>query len=488
MDEGDEETNRWYPSDTTFAEVRVPDDSGFIGQTLTWIDFRQRFGVSVLAIRRGGVVRRSNLQSWRLSAGDHLLLHASAEKLEELRQASGFADYRLLQKGELMDRYQLQKRLFTLSVPAESHLVGKTLEESRLGDALGLTVMGVIRGGEKLSAAAAKAPIEAGDQLVAVGRSEDLVILRGLKELVIEREVTASLVDFESEQSGLIEAVLSPRTSLTGRTLRQLNFRDRYGLTVLGILREGKSYSTKLRDMPLKFGDALLLHGPREKLKLLAREPDFVVLTEALQERPQYEKSPMALLGLLCFLVPVLLGWVPIYIGALLGAAVMVLAGCLSIEKAYAAVNWRAVVLIAGMLPMGTAMLESGTAALLAQRFVGFIGPFGPHAIIAGIFVLTSLATCVIPSTALVVLLAPIAMKTAADMGISPHAVMMTVAMAAAGSFNSPISHPANIMIMGPGGYRFVDYFRVGIPLTFVVMIVVLLTVPVFWPLDAVPK
>jgi di/tricarboxylate transporter len=107
---------------------------------------------------------------------------------------------------------------------------------------------------------------------------------------------------------------------------------------------------------------------------------------------------------------------------------------------------------------MGTAMLESGTAALLAQRFVGFIGPFGPHAIIAGIFVLTSLATCVIPSTALVVLLAPIAMKTAADMGISPHAVMMTVAMAAAGSFNSPISHPANIMIMGPGGYRFVDH------------------------------
>ncbi|MDA1275965.1 MAG: SLC13 family permease, partial [Verrucomicrobia bacterium] len=172
------------------------------------------------------------------------------------------------------------------------------------------------------------------------------------------------------------------------------------------------------------------------------------------------------------------------YIAALCGALLMVLTGCLRMDEAYASIEWKSLILISGMLPLATAMQETGAAAFLAQHSVAIFGGLGPLANIAGIFILTSLGTCVIPSAALVVLLAPIVLSSAVAAGLSPHAAMMAMALAAAGSFNSPISHPSNIMIMGPGGYRFVDFFKVGIPMTLVVLLVTLLLLPWLWPLQ----
>jgi di/tricarboxylate transporter len=184
-------------------------------------------------------------------------------------------------------------------------------------------------------------------------------------------------------------------------------------------------------------------------------------------------------------IVPVLLGWVPIYISAVAGASLMVLAGCLTMEEAYRDIEWPAVFLIAGMLPLGIALDQTGAAAWVAERVVTSVGRFGPIAVMAGLFVLTSAGTQVIPTAALVVLMAPIVLDTAAGMGISPYTLMLTVAMAASASFGSPVSHPANVLVMGPGGYRFTDYLRVGLPLTFVVFVVVVLLTPVFWPVSA---
>ena len=216
-----------------------------------------------------------------------------------------------------------------------------------------------------------------------------------------------------------------------------------------------------------------------------AEDPDFVVLTEAAQEPPRLEKAPLAAVCMLVFLVPAIAGWLPIDIAALAGAVLMVLSGCLHLTEAYDAVDWKSLILIAGMLPLGVAMQESGGAGYLAEHFVHVLGPLGPRALLAGIFVLTSLATCVMPGSALVVLMAPIALKAAASAGMSPYAIMMAVALAAAGTFNSPVSHPANVMIMGPGGYRYADYVKLGIPLTLVVLVVVILVLPLFWPLTA---
>jgi di/tricarboxylate transporter len=181
-------------------------------------------------------------------------------------------------------------------------------------------------------------------------------------------------------------------------------------------------------------------------------------------------------------LLPVMLGWLPIYIAVVIGAAVMVMSRCLTMEEAYRFIEWKAVFLIAGMLPLGTALDKTGAARLLAEGVVGVLGPLGPHAVLFGLLAITFLATSIIPTAALVVLMAPIALKTAAGLGISPHTLLMGIAMAASSSFTSPISHPANVLVMGPGGYRFVDYLKLGIPLTLLILILLMVVLPIFWP------
>jgi di/tricarboxylate transporter len=183
-------------------------------------------------------------------------------------------------------------------------------------------------------------------------------------------------------------------------------------------------------------------------------------------------------------LAPVIMGWVPIYIAVVIGAAVMVLSRCLTMEEAYRYIEWKAVFLIAGMLPLGTALDKTGAARIMAEGVVGALGPFGPHAVLFGIMAITFIGTSIIPTAALVVLMVPIALETATSLGISSYALMMGIAMAASSSFTSPISHPANVLVMGPGGYRFMDYVKVGVPLTLVVMVILMVAIPIFWPLQ----
>jgi len=216
---------------------------------------------------------------------------------------------------------------------------------------------------------------------------------------------------------------------------------------------------------------------------MLASDPDFLVLAEEIQEEPRLKKIPLALLIMAAVLVPVILGWLPIYISAIAGAALMILTGCLNMDEAYRFIDWRAVFLMAGMLPLGIAMENTGTAQFLAGGVIALVGDLGPLAILAAVFILTSLASQVMPNAATAVLLFPIALNTAANLGISPYPLMMTVAVSASAAFLSPVGHAANVLILGPGGYRFRDYLRVGIPLTLVVLAVVLLVLPIFWPL-----
>jgi di/tricarboxylate transporter len=226
-----------------------------------------------------------------------------------------------------------------------------------------------------------------------------------------------------------------------------------------------------------------LILGRREKLKLLGREPEFLVLTQMAQEPPRLSLAPWAAAIMAGVIVVVVLGWLPISIAAVIGTSLMVLSGSLTMAEAYRAIDWRSIFLIAGMLPLGTAMQQTGAAAFLAEGVLSTLGLLGPWPVIIGLYLVTALATTIIPTSALVVLMAPIVMKTCAQMAISPHAVMMAVAIAASASFTSPISHPANLLVMGPGGYRFVDYLKIGVPLSLIVLFVVMLTLPIFWPL-----
>jgi di/tricarboxylate transporter len=340
-----------------------------------------------------------------------------------------------------------------VGLPADSSLVGKTLTESRLGDAFGLGVMGIIRQDKTNLMPDPDEILEAGDTLLVKGKREDLLTVDGLQTLRMESEPPPELSELESAEVGLVEAVLSPHTTLIGKTLREIHFRFKYGLSVLAIWREGQAYYSNLGEMALRFGDALLLHGARERIKLLGSEPDFLVLTEEAQEAPRTNKALLAVAIMVVVLLPVILGYVPIAVMVVVGVVLMVLTGCLTMDEAYRAIEWRAVFLIAGMIPLGIAMEKTGAASFVATWMVNILGVYGPTVVMAGLYILTSLTSQV-----------------------------MTVAVAASAAFLSPVGHPANLLVMGPGGYRFSDYIRVGLPLTLVVLVVVMLVLPIFWP------
>jgi di/tricarboxylate transporter len=215
---------------------------------------------------------------------------------------------------------------------------------------------------------------------------------------------------------------------------------------------------------------------------LLGSEPDFLVLSEKAQVPPRRNKTLISVLIMAAVLLPVILGWLEIYIAAVAGVVLMILTGCLTIDEAHRSIQWKAIFLIAGMLPLGIALQKTGAASFLAQEMVNLVGAWGPLAVMAGLFILAALASQVMPNPAVAVLLAPIALNTASDLGISPFPLLMAVAVSASAAFLSPVGHSANIMVMGPGGYRFSDYIKVGFPLTLVVLVVVVIVMPIFWP------
>ncbi|MDX1689004.1 MAG: SLC13 family permease [Candidatus Promineifilaceae bacterium] len=461
------------------AEVTLAPGSAYHGQTLHQIDFRARYGANVLAIWREGSVRRTDLQDVPVRRGDTMLVQGTDEQLKRL---AGSPDF-LVSSAGTSSLYRLHERLVALRVPPGSPLAGKSLVESRLGDAFDLLVLGIVRDGETILMPPPTAELQAGDTLIVEGRLQDLAILHGLQELEVDARARPDVDELESARVGMVEAVLSPHTTLVGKSLRDLFFREKYQLNVLAVWRAGRAYRTGLRDMELRFGDTLLLFGPWEKLHLLSRDPDLLVLTEELQEPVRLEKAPLAALIMLGFIVAVAAGLLPIAVGAVIAATLMVVTGCLDMEEAYRHIQWPAVFLIAGMLPLGIAMSSSGAAQFAAEGVISAVGALGPLAIVAGLFLLTSLASQIMPNPVVVVLMAPIALTTAADLGLSPTALLIAIAVAAGASFLSPVGHPANVLIMGPGGYRFSDYLRVGLPLTLVVFLVTLLVLPFVWPL-----
>lgn len=460
------------------AEVTLMEDSALIGQTLQQADFRRRFDAIVLAMWRDGRPVRTNLDNIPLRVDDILLIQGRRKSLEALRDSP---DVRIYEGS--VQTYRLHERLATVKVPPDSILSDKTLAESRISEAFGFAVLGIIRNGDTHLMPSPDERLQPGDILIVKGRAENVLAVRGLKDLQVDTEAEPRLETLESEQVGVVEIVVSPHANLEGQTLRELHFREKYGLNVLAIHRGGRAYRSNLRDMPLRYGDALLLFGSREKLAVLRQEPDFLVLAGETQTSPRLDKAVIAAGLMLGVVATVLLGWLPISIAAVAGAALMVLTGCLTMEEAYRQIDWKAVFLIAGMLPLGIAMENSGAARFIAEEVVNAVGGFGLLALVGGLFTLTSLASQFMPNPVVIVLMAPIALNTAFDLGLSPHALMMVVALSASASFLSPVGHPANVLVMGPGGYRFTDYLKVGLPLTVLVLLISLFILPVFWPL-----
>lgn len=469
-----------FPDALETARAAIPEGSSLAGSTLAASGLRREHRIHVLTVNRPGEGEVRDALTHPLKAGDSLLLQGERGAIEALAEQGLIAELSPAQEG--INGKLPGTSLLAVRIPPGSALAGHDLVESRLGNAFGLTVVGIARSEKRLAMPSPSEKVLEGDLLVLQGEPRDFEILEALQNLTITAQKVSMASGLESQQICATEVLLSPRTHLAGRTLGELFFRERYGISVLAVWRMGHAHRVGLRDMPLQFGDALLVYGSRRSLEALTRDPDFIVLDEAAAKAPRLEKAPIAVAIMVAVIASAILGLVPISIAAITGATLMVLAKCLSIEEAYRSIEWRVVFLIASMLPLGAAIENSGAAQMGAAALVETVGGMGPRWVVAALFAVTVLGTQIIPTAALVVLMAPIALGAAASLGLSPHLLMMTVAISASSSFASPLSHPAHLLVMGPGGYRFVDYLKVGVPLTAIAFAVSVWLLPILWP------
>ncbi len=456
--------------------VTVEVGASVAGQTLRELAFRKRFGVVVLAIRHEGHLFLDHLAEQALRIGDEILAVGLRADLERFSQRS---DWSVADIG-LSAVAELQERLRVILVTEGSELAGQTIEDSRLGEIAGLTVAGLIRDGETRLAISPAEQIRAGDRLLLAANPVAIEALSDVVEVEIGPAVGQELL--ETEETAMVEAAVAPRSGAEGRSLADLDFHDRYGLLVLALWREGRPAHKDLAHVPLRFGDALLLHGAQDKIRRLASEPDFVVLSQADQALRRRSKAPFALGGLMLMIVLVATGWQPIHVAAFTAASLVILAGALTMKEAYVVIEWRAIFLVAAVLPVGFAMERSGAANFLADSVSSLASPLGPYAVLAALVLLASLLSQGLDGAPAVVLLAPVVFEMADNLQLSPYPLMMGVSLAASAAFMTPFSHKANLLVMGAGGYRAKDYLRVGTPLTVLVLVLLVLLVPVFFP------
>jgi di/tricarboxylate transporter len=405
---------------------------------------------------------------------------------------------------ELLSLYRLPDNLFRLRVRRSSEMVGKTLLESRVRQDYGLTVLDILRpnpdginakelrwrtNGDRSEYASispsADATIEVGDILIVQAATKDISHGAAALNLGVQPAQSRDDTSLISSEVGIAEILLPPRSSLLGKSLVDVQFGSVYHLTVLGINRPGVEESLDLKETDLRFGDTLLVQGPwKNILDLRNKRRDFVVMGQPEQEliAPARAKAPLAMLVLLGMLVVMVTNLIPLATASMLAALVMILTGCLSIDEAYDAVDWKSIVLIAGMLPMATTLEKVGLVDLAAQGFTHSLGNLGPMLILGGFYLLTSIFTQVLSNTATTVLIAPIALATAVQLGVQPYAFLMGVAIAASMAFASPVASPANTLVMGAGHYRFSDYIKVGIPLILITLLVAMLALPLIFP------
>lgn len=386
--------------------------------------------------------------------------------------------------GELIEAYELGKYITELRVTEGSPLIGTSVGEAKLGEKLGVYVLELLRGEEKVWSPRAQ-KIEAGDVLLVRGDWSRLSALKDDMKLAVDPEFRLSDAQFHHGDRVLAEMMVAPNSQFDGRTLAELDFNWHYNATVLAVHRRGTVLREKLRDVRLHVGDILLLVTSKEEMVHFRRNANVLVLSEREDRSTVQRKAPVALAIMAAVIVAAGVGLVPIVIGALVGSVAMVLTRCLTPEDAYRSVDWQVILLLAGILPIGIALSESGAAAFLADNTLGRVADYGPWVVLATLYLLSLVLSEFMSNAAAAVLLTPIALSTANSLGIDPKPLLVAVTFAASTSFSTPVGYQTNTMVYSVGGYRFADFLKVGIPLNLIFWMIGVLLIPVIWPFSS---
>ncbi len=380
----------------------------------------------------------------------------------------------------LSEQYEIQDYLSEILLPEGSKLAGRDISQSELTER-GVNVVAVVRGSRKIFPGPLTR-LAAGDLLLVQAARQQLLELRDSPDLQIATEIELDDSDLVAGDLRLAEAMLMPASSLVGRSLTDLRFRQRYGVAVLALYRRGHAVPSGLRDIPLKEGDVLLIQGPEERLQAVHRDPDLWLLGEVAHLPFRRRKGAVILAALIGAVLLASLGLLPLSVALLLAGLTVVATRCITPQEVYDFIDWRLIVLIGGMTSVGLAMETTRAAELVAGLIVEGAERFGIYAVLATLAGLTMLLTQPLSNAAAALVVLPVALSTAVQLEVNPRTLAVLVTLSASLSFITPFE-PACLLVYGPGKYRFSDFLKSGAILTAIAFALLLLLVPVLWPL-----
>ena len=383
--------------------------------------------------------------------------------------------------GSLVKEYRLRHFVTEMILRDDSPLVGKSIVGTNFREKYDLEVVEILRGTSKLLPSARETRLEAGDTLLVQGDPQSLLRVQASQGVTI-KALTVKDQDLEDENIVLAEAYIAPNSRLVDSTLKEVNFRQTFKANALAIRSHGRTIRERISKIRLEYGDSLLILTSRDQLETLKQSPDFLVFEEV---RRSFVRKDKIYFGVGIFVAIILLATfnvLTVVEAAVVGTGLMLLTGCLRLHDFYNHIPWQIIVMLACLIPLGSAMENTGLANFLATQLTANLNLWGPWAVLSGIYLLTSLLTSVMSNSATAVLMIPIVLSTAQQLQLSPKPLVMAVMFAASASFMTPIGYQTNLLIFGPGGYRFSDFLKVGVPLNITFWIVATFTIPMVWP------
>jgi len=385
-------------------------------------------------------------------------------------------------EGDLLESFNLHEYITEVVLLETSSSVGKEIKDAPLVKEIDINIIEIQRGEDTIPLPAATEVLKAGDVLRVRCDLEKFKQIQQRQGIVFKPEYQWKDEDIQSSDAKLVEGVIAPHSEFIGKSLKDLNFREEFGATVLALRHRGVLMRDKLSETKLDAGDALLLEVRKRRFTQLRQSPAFVIISEVEQERYRKNKIIPALLIVAGVIASASMGLADIVAAAIIGSILMILGGCIKMQEAYKAIEWRIIFLLAGVLALEAAMENSKAGELVSEQIISTVGVWGPIAMISAFYLMTFILTEMMSNTATAALLTPVAIATANTLNVSPRPFLVAVMFAASASFMTPVGYQTNTLIYGPGQYRFADFLKVGTPLNVLFWITATILIPYFWP------